>query len=227
MTQHGDAHLFSSTWYVSWIIAPRCPAFWPPGGKRYRLPRRAAFCLVATSLYCLSKKKQLYIHRLFSHSAPTSRFSRSTRLTRDNCLCKLNQLEIFFFPHQFKWPIGWLGRYGEKKKDGAFNSRKWQEYHQIRRSRGIVLLLDCRVTFPPCIEMVFPLATPNISPFYAALWYKLLFFSLNKFYFDIFHWLVKNGPSPAKDISPKCFHIFFFFFTSHRAPPPSSKTTTM
>ena len=35
--------------------------------------------------------------------------------------------------------------------------------------------------------MVFPLATPNISPFYAALWYKLLFFSLNKFYFDIFH----------------------------------------
>ena len=63
--------------------------------------------------------------------------------------------------------------------------------------------------------MVFPLATPNISPFYAALWYKLLFFSLNKFYFDIFHWLVKNGPSPAKDISPKCFHIFFFFSLHH------------
>lgn len=180
MTQHGDAHLFSSTWYVSWIIAPRCPAFWPPGGGK-KIPFAPPCCLLSRRdvalLFVEKQGCQLYIHRLFSHSAPTSRFSRSTRLTRDNCLCKLNQLEIFFFPPPIQ-VADWLARplQRKKKKDGAFNSRKWQEYHQIRRSRGIVLLLDCRVTFPPCIEMVFPLATPNISPFYAALWYKLLFF---------------------------------------------------
>ena len=117
MTQHGDAHLFSSTWYVSWIIAPRCPAFWPPGGKK--IPFAPPCCLLSRRdvalLFVEKQGCQLYIHRLFSHSAPTSRFSRSTRLTRDNCLCKLNQLEIFFFPPPIQ-VADWLARPLRRKK---------------------------------------------------------------------------------------------------------------